>query len=94
MFRMPHIPFSGPQISPHTMVVLTDTGRRQLYNLSDGGRNLLIAKELDAHQGSMTVMQISRALPIDIDELKNRLRDMRKAGVVRFGGEMDNFEEA
>lgn len=85
-----HLPFMGTPISATTLVILSDRGKRAVYSLngSDLKLNFTIVQELDGLGGSATVLQIARAIHSnDIEDLKSRLRQLRSAGMVRFGGE-------
>lgn len=89
-FGMPHLSFMGTPLSASTLVILSDSGKRAVYSLngSDLKLNFTILQELEGHGGSATILQLARAVHTqDIEDLKNRLRQLKRAGYVRFAGE-------
>jgi len=85
-FEFPHVrmPFTRPGLSAHTMVILSETGRKAANSLNETGLNFVIVQELAGHGGSMTVLQLARQCHVDIEELKKRVELLRKSGYVRF----------
>jgi len=89
-FGMPHLPFMGKPLSAHTLIILTDSGKRAVYSLngSELKMNFHILQALEGRGGSMTILQIARELHTsDVEDLKIRLRQLKQAGYVRFAGE-------
>lgn len=95
-FMHPHLPFQGAPISAHTIVVLSDSGKRAVYSLNgtELKMNFNILQELESKGGSASVLQLAQAVHNpDIDDMKNRLRQLKRAGYVRFGGEGSELQE-
>lgn len=85
--QFPHLPFMGSPVSPNTMVILSDSGRTAVYSLNETGTNFVIVKELEAAGGMMAAGRIAAKVHCDMAEMRIRLKDLKKAGYIRFGGE-------
>jgi hypothetical protein len=83
-----HLSFGGTPLSSHTLVIISDSGTRAVYNISAEGQNHRVLEELEANKGSLTVMQLAQRLhQPDIEKLKVGLRELKAHGLVRFAGE-------
>jgi transcription initiation factor IIE alpha subunit len=72
------------EIDGSERVTLTDNGKREVYNQSEGGTNLKIASTLESHGGSMIAWQLAKASGIDLEELKTRLPMLKRARIVAY----------
>lgn len=87
-----HLPFLGNQISSHTLVILTDAGRRDAYASNARGTNFLIVSKLDENSGAMTALSLSRAVGINLRDCQQRLQELKRAGYVRIANHDNDGE--
>jgi DNA-binding MarR family transcriptional regulator len=67
------------------MIYLTDVGKRYAEKYATSGATYLITAQLN-EKSPQTVTEIARETSMDIDELKKRIEELAKEGVVRIGG--------
>lgn len=92
-FKALKLPFMQRKMSPHTMIILSELGKRLVSGGEEaGGLNYRILSELEAHDGSRTLMQLAKDLNMrDLDDLRYRVKTLKAAGFVRIAGEDSTY---
>lgn len=72
-----------PEVKASTMIGLTEVGKRMAEKYTSSGKTFVILAQLN-EKSPQTVADIAHDSDIDIDEVKARIKDLAKSGVVRI----------
>lgn len=76
-----------PEVKASTMVAMTDVGKNMAEKHMSSGATFVILSKLNEKSPQM-VAEIAQASDMDINEVKERIKELSKSGVIRImGGE-------